>query len=488
MSAAPEPTPRSQPGPPVNRIGLFDATMVVIGGIVGSGIFIAPYVVARQVHTPLLILGAWVAGGAIALLGSFIWAELASLRPDVGGQYAYLRDAFHPLVGFLYGWALLLVIQTGGMAAVTITFARYFLELNGLRLPEWIVAVIAIALLTVVNCAGVRPGARAQSLLTILKIAAIAALVTAGILWMVAPRTVAAQLAQPSDHSLTPSSDSFSAFLSALIPVLFAFGGWQTANFIAAEVRDPRRNLPRALIYGVIGVILLYLAVNFVCVYVLGAQGLAATTTPASAVVRAAWGSTGARLIAVGIAVSALGFLSQSVLTAPRVYFAMADDGSFFRVVAHVNPRTGVPDVAIVLQSVWATVIALSGRFEQILNYVTSMDWVFFGLTALTVFVFRRRAILYSAGSRTRRDVSQLETDAGVDARHYTTSPAPESRNSKLETRFRTPGHPFTTIAFVIASFAVVINTVYRYPGNTLIGFAILLAGVPAYYIWRRTK
>jgi APA family basic amino acid/polyamine antiporter len=485
------------------RIGLFDATMVVMGGIIGAGIFMNPYVVARQVHTPLLILGAWIAGGAIALLGAFIWAELAALRPDVGGQYAYLRDGFHPLFGFLYGWVLLLVIQTGGMAVVAVTFARYFLELTGWPLPDWAVAVIALALLTIINCAGIRPGAKVQSALTVLKITAIAALIAAGASWMARPHAAIGKLStsqgritvastagnqnagvgtglRPVPQSATGQSPTgqspvatrsffgtLSSFLAAMVPVLFAFGGWQTVNFIAGEVREPRRNLPRALLWGVLGVIALYVAVNFVCVYVLGAGGLAETTTPASGVMRATWGAAGARLIALGIAVSALGFLSQSILTAPRVYFAMADDGAFFRSVAHVNPRTHVPDVAIILQSVWTVVIAISGRYEQILNYVTSMDWVFFGMTALTIFVFRRR-------------------DAGVAG---CTSSSLETRNLKLETGlFRTPGHPFTTAIFAIAAFAVVINTVYRYPENTLTGFAILLAGVPVYYIWRRTK
>lgn len=474
MSAAPEPTLDPESGSLVRRIGLFDATMVVMGGIIGAGIFMSPYVVARQVHTPLLILGAWIAGGLIALLGAFIWAELAALRPDVGGQYAYLRDAFHPVLGFLYGWVLLLVIQTGGMAVVAVTFARYFLELTRWPLPEWTVAVIALALLTIINCAGIRPGAKVQSALTVLKIGAIAALIAAGVWWIARPHALVGTLVagQPTTgpsaitpHAFLRSSDSFSSFLTAMVPVLFAFGGWQTVNFIAGEVREPRRNLPRALLYGVLGVVVLYVGVNFVCVSVLGAQGLAATTTPASAVMRAAWGAAGARIIALGIAVSTLGFLSQSILTAPRVYFAMAEDKAFFRTVAHVNPRTHVPDVAIILQSVWTVVIALSGRYEQILNYVTSMDWLFFGLTALTLFVFRGRP------------------------RPYTDKLSLETQSSRLETSvFRTPGHPLTTMAFVVAAFGVVINTVYRYPSNTLIGFAILLAGIPVYGFWRRRR
>jgi APA family basic amino acid/polyamine antiporter len=437
------------------RLGLFDATMIVMGGIIGSGIFMNPRVVAQQVHTPALILGAWVAGGLIALAGAFIYAELAALRPRVGGQYAYIREAYHPSAAFVYGWALLLVIQTGGMAAVAVTFARYFAELAGTRLGDKLVAAVALAVLTGVNSLGVRAGSTVQSVLMVLKIVAILALIAFGLF---APVTepVSADTAAASANS--PSIISFGA---AMVPVLFAYGGWQTANFIAGEMREPRKNLPRGLLIGVAGVVALYLSVNFVCVRVLGVEGLAAAATPASAVMRIALGETGARLIAIGITISTLGFLSQSILTAPRVYYAMAEDGLFFKHVGWVQSRTRVPVIAIALQGALAIVIALSGRYEQILNYVVSADFLFFGLTATCLFVFRRR-------------------EAGETGR---------SARSSDSRRFRVPGHPATTIFFVAASWLVVINTVYKYPENTLIGLAIVLSGIPAYLIWssRRT-
>jgi APA family basic amino acid/polyamine antiporter len=425
-------------------LGLFDATMVVMGGIVGSGIFINPYVVAQQVHTPFLILGAWIFGGVIGLLGAFIWAELAATMPEVGGQYAYLRAAYHPGVAFLYGWVLLLVIQTGGMAAVSITFARYFVELVQVGVPDWMVAVVALGILTLVNCLGVKTGGRTQSTLMVLKIIAISGLVLAGLL-----------TTRHSATQLVATGTSLGSFGAAMVPVLFAYGGWQTANFIAAEVKEPKKNLPRGLLIGVGGVILLYTAVNWVCVRVLGPQALAETGTPATAVMRIALGPKGVTFIAAAIAISTLGFLSQSILTAPRVYFAMAKDGLFFPAVARLNPRTHVPVVAIVLQSIWTIVIALSGRYEQILNYVVSMDFLFFGLTATTIFVFRRRA----AGK-------QLEASTG----------------------YRVPGHPFTTAIFVVICWWVVANTIYRYPQNTAIGFGLLLAGIPVYLLWSRNN
>ena len=326
------------------RLGLFDATMIVMGGIIGSGIFMNPSVVARQVKTPFLILGVWALGGLVALIAAFIWAELAALRPEVGGQYAYLRDAYHPLVAFLYGWGLLLVIQTGGMAAVAVTFARYFLELTKLPVSDSVVAVIALGALTLINCLGVRTGSTVQSVLMVLKILAILALIACG-LFLVVPQTETAAassalLDQPA------SFDLVTAVGAAMVPVLFAFGGWQTASFVAGEIRDAQKNLPRALLIGVSGVVLLYLAVNFVCLSVLGVAGLAATTTPASDVMRIALGQTGARAIAAGIAISTLGFLSQGMLTAPRVYFAMAKDQLFFKRVGQLHPQDAGADLS----------------------------------------------------------------------------------------------------------------------------------------------
>lgn len=435
---------QSQPGLS-RRLGLFDATMIVMGGIIGSGIFMNPYVVAQQVHTPFLTLGAWAFGGVVALAGAFVYAELAERRPHTGGQYAYFRDAYHPSLAFVYGWSLLLVIQTGGMAAVAVTFARYFVELTGIGLSDWIVALIALGTLTVINCFGVRVGSTVQNILMTLKIAAIVVLVICGF-----------ALAKPSDAPVTVlldrpvSLDLITAVGAALIPVMFAYGGWQTACFVAGELKSPQRDLPRGLLIGVLGVVLLYLSVNLVCIYVLGVDGLMQTKTPASEVMRIALGETGAKIIAIGIAISTLGFLSQSVLTAPRVYFAMAEDGLFFKRVAWVNPKTLVPVVAIVLQGVCAMIIAASGKYEQILNYVVSVDFIFFGLAATCIFIFRRR--------------------------------------DSEETKFKIPFHPYTTIFFIAACFFVVANTLYKYPENSLIGLGIMAVAVPVYFLWKAKK
>jgi APA family basic amino acid/polyamine antiporter len=426
------------------RLGLFDGTMLVMGGMIGSGIFMNPALVARQVHTSVLVLAAWVTGGIIALVGALIYAELANRLPHVGGQYAYLREAFHPLLGFLYGWVLLLVVQTGGMAAVTVTFASYFADLTGTRVPVTVIAFATLAALTVGNCLGVRSGSNIQSALMLLKVLAILMLVIAGF-WVVHP------FVRPPPMGYERISASLlSSFGAAMVPVLFAYGGWQTGCFVAGELKEPQRTLPRALLLGVVGVIALYTAVSFACVKALGVQELARTDIPASAVMRLAFGTPGAKAIALGITISTVGFLSQSVLTAPRVYFAMAQDGVFFRQLAWVHPRTRVPIFAIVLQSAWTMLILLSGSYAQILNYVTAMDWIFFGLTASCLFVLRRR------------DRSPAE--------------------------FRMPLHPVSTVLFCLVCWAVVANTIYRFPENTLIGMAVLISGIPVYFIWQKLQ
>ena len=436
------------------RLGLFDATMVVMGGIIGSGIFINPYVVAKLVHTPALILGAWIAGGVLALIGAFVYAELADRMPEVGGQYAYLRDAYHPAVGFLYGWVELFVIGAGGTAAVAVTFAKYFRELTQTTLSETLIAVVSVALLIIINCFGVRAGSGVQSVFMVCRILGVALVVVCGA-WFISRHSNL----RPVWHPLLDRPMSFdlvTVFGATMIPVMFAYGGWQTANYIASEIREPRRNLPRALLVGVLGVIALYVSVNFVYVFVLGPVGLANTTTPASAVMRNALGSLGARLIAVAITVSTLGFLSQSMLTYPRLYFAMANDRVLPKTFAWLDPRSRVPVLAIVLQGAVTIVVMLLGTFEQILNYVVVMDWVFFGLSASCLFVFRARE------------------------RH---SPVPDADAS---IRYRVPGHPWTTGLFVAAAWLIVVNTIYKHPQNAGIALCILFLGLPVYFLLQR--
>jgi APA family basic amino acid/polyamine antiporter len=429
------------------RLGVFDVTMIVMGGIIGAGIFVNPSVVAKQVHTPALVLGAWVIGGAIALIGAFVYAELAVLRPRVGGQYAYLRDAYHPMVAFLYGWTLLLVVQTGGMAGAAIIFGRYFGELTGLPIPEQAVAAITLGLLTAINCFGIRAGSNVQSALMITKLGAIAMLIGFG--WMIVAPAGSGLTTSPA----TAPANSWQGLAAAMVPVLFAYGGWQTASFVSGEMREPRRDLPRGLFIGVAGVIIIYVTVTYVCLHALGVAGLAQTSTPASEVMRRALGSRGAKLIACGIAISTVGFLSQSILTAPRVYYAMARDGVFFKAVGRVSKKARVPVIAIILQGVWAAIVAMTGKYDQILNYVVTIDALFFGLTGAALFIFRRRE--------------------------------PPARNDNF---VRVPWHPFTTGLFVLACWCLVFSTLLAAPFNAGIGVVILAIGALVYWFWARPR
>ncbi|HEY8468484.1 MAG TPA: amino acid permease, partial [Longimicrobiales bacterium] len=380
------------------RLGLFDGTMVVVGGIIGAGIFLNPAIVAQRVGAPGLILAAWALGGVVALLGSLCFAELGARRPEAGGGYVYLREALGPLPAFLYGWTLLLVINSGGIAAVGVTFASYTADLAGL--PASLVkplAIAAIAALTIINYVGIRPGATTQNVFTVLKLVALGGLILAGL-------TLAARAAGPvagagagearmGEAAAGPEGAlaAAGALGAALIPVLFAYGGWQNANFVAGEVRDPQRNLPRALLFGVGIVVATYVLANVAYVVTLGAGGLAASSAPAADTMRALLGPAGGTFITAGIVLSTFGFLNLSILAAPRVYQAMADDGLFFRWAARLHPRYRTPAGAILFQSAWAVVLLLSGTYGELLDWVVFGDWIFFGLVVVTLFVFRAR-------------------------------------------------------------------------------------------------
>ena len=431
---------------PRRQLGLFDATMIVMGGIVGAGIFANPSEVAHRIHTPFLILGVWVLGGFIAMCGAFIWAELATRLPGVGGQYLYLREAYHPSIAFVYGWGLLLVTQTGGMAAVAVIFASYFRGLTGINWGDGVLAAIVLLSLTAINCLGARAGSNIQNFLMLLKIAAIAALVTLGIALGGGSLKSEPLLGQPVSFGLLKSIGA------AMVPIAFAYGGWQTATFVAGEMRDARRDLSRGLLMGVAGVVALYLAVNVVCLRVLGPAGLDATNTPASNVMRVGLGERGAQWIAAAIAISTLGFLSQSMLTAPRVYYAMARDGLFFRSVGKLSGRSRAPVIAIVLQGIAAIVIACSGTYGEILNFAITVDFIFFGMTAASLFVLRSR---------------QVGAATAV---------------------YRAPGHPFTTILFVLSCAGIVGSAIVAAPGNSAIALCIMLSALPVYYWWSRFK
>jgi basic amino acid/polyamine antiporter, APA family len=431
-------------------LGPFDATMVVVGGIIGSGIFINPYLVAQQLDSSVLVLGAWVAGGAIALAGALAYAELGALFPKAGGQYAYLRDAYHPLAGFLYGWALLAVIETGAIAAVAIAFASYALRLVGR--PEVGPVPLALAtllLLSIVNYLGVKVGSRVLNVFVVLKVAALAVLIGAG--WL-SPATEGWWAAtRASDASGLATTAAFGV---ALVPILFAYGGWQNANYVAEEIKDPRKNLPLSLIAGTATVVLVYVLVNAVYLRALGLDGLAGTMTPAASAAERMFGRVGDKFVTAAIAISTFGFLDLAILAPTRVYYAMAADGTFLPALAKLHPRYRTPALAIAVQTAWACVLALTGEYGRLLNYVVFADWIFFGLTVGTLFVFRR-------------------------TRPLETRPADT---------FRAPGYPVVPVAFVIIAAAVVLSVVRADPWSALRGALLLVAGIPVFFWFTRRR
>ncbi len=409
--------------------------MLVMGGIVGAGIFRNPAVVAERAPSDAAVLAAWIVGGVVALLGAFVYAELSGLLPKSGGQYAFLSEGLHPLFGFLYAWALLFVIQTAATAAVAMTFASYLNQLLETKLPEGLTAALALLTIAAINLLGVRSGNRMQSALMMAKIVAIALLCLAGL------------AAVPSAATTPTRSVTSLGFMTALVPVMFAYGGWQTACFVAGEVKDAPRTLPRALLWGVVLVIVLYLSVSYVFVRALGASALAASTAPAADLLRSVWGAAGVKAVSAAVVLSTLGYISQAVLTAPRVIYAMAADRPQLSRLAWIDPRHGVPSLAIIAITLISAVIAVSGSYGQILDYAIFADYAFFGLTALSIFALRRR-------NQTRALV-------------------------------RIPGHPVTTVLFVLVCFAVSISAAAAAPRNAAIGAAILLVGAVVFFVLR---
>jgi basic amino acid/polyamine antiporter, APA family len=421
------------------RLGVWDATMVVVGGVIGSGIFLTPAAIARQTGSSAEQLLAWGFGGVLALIGAICYAELGARRPNAGGGYVNLREAFGLIVAFVYGWNMLVVNYSGSLAAVATVFVQYAAAACGVNVADpRPYAVAAIVFLAGVNWFGIRAGALTQNILTVLKLAAISALIAVGLVARGAPPLTAPP---PPIHPL--------AFGSVLLPVLFAYGGWAYVNNIAGEIREPQRNLPRALFFGMLLVAICYLLANLAYLLVLGHDGLAASSAPAADLMRKVFGETGARLIAAGIAISTFGFCNISLIGAARVFQAMGADGVFFRVAGHLHPRWRTPNIALLMMTGWACVLAWTGTFDQLLNYSTTGDWLGYAAVVATLFWYRRH-------------------------------------DSADTTPFRAPLFPLLPLVFIAAVLWVVGVTIYRHPNDAGMGALITFAGLPVYYVWRR--
>jgi basic amino acid/polyamine antiporter, APA family len=426
-------------------LSLFDMTMIAIGSSIGSGIFLTPALIAHQLDSPLWILGLWLVGGIMALCGALTYAELGAMLPRAGGVYGFLTEAYGGLAGFLYGWAYFLVVNTGALGALAIAFSTYFgyfvpLSANG----QLAVAIAGIILVTIINVLGVKAGGVFSDIFTVLKLAGIAILVGAGFFWGSSATT----------NFLTPISksggDLSSALTIAFVSILWSYGGWQHATFTSAEAKNPQRTVPRALILGASVVALVYVAANVAYMFLLSPLQIGNSPRVAADALSAVMGPIGGTIISLTIFVSTFGTTGIYTLTAPRIYYAMANDGVFFKKVAEVHPRFQTPMFAILSQSVWAIVLLLFwGTYEKLISYVVFTDWIFFALAAYSVFVLRRKQPLASRP-------------------------------------YRTLGYPITPIIFITIAVWFVVTTLVERPAESWAGLAFLALGIPVYYYWKR--
>jgi basic amino acid/polyamine antiporter, APA family len=427
------------------RLTWFDLVLIGVGGAIGSGIFRAPSEVAAALPSPAWILAAWMLGGVMTLAGSLTFAELGAEMPRAGGQYVWLTEAYGRLVGFLYGWAYFVVVVTGALAALAIVFAEYVgffvpLGMTGTK----VVAVSALVVLAGVNILGVRIAASLGGALTLVKLGALAAIAFVG--------------AWKGTGPSWQSHPHLGGLGAALIGVLWSYGGWQHASFAASEAKNARRDVPRAMIVATAIVTLTYMLANMAYLRLLPLDAIIASPHVASDAVEAAIGRAGGAMVAVAIAASAFGTASIFTLTTPRVYWAMAESGLFFRSVAELHPRWRTPVRGILLQTSWAVVLVLAwGTFESLVAYVLFVDWILFGLTGAAVFVLRRR----------RRGPPRVASG---------------------ESGYRVPLYPLVPLVFVGTSAWFVASTLHDQPTQAIAGMGLLALGLPVFFLWERKK
>lgn len=424
-----------------------DLVLLGVGTVIGSGIFLVPAIVLREVDGSLGAAAlVWTVGGLLSLLGALTYGELGAMKPDAGGLYVYIRDAFGPFVAFLYGWGLFFVIASGSLATLMVAFATYLREFYPIgALTSRAIVVAALAAIAAVNVRGARASADAQNWMTVAKVTAIVALSVA---FIVSGHGVAAANGHwwPSQVGRAATGAGVS-----MVAVLWAFEGWQYVTFSAGETTDPQRTFPSALATGTAAIVAIYLLANVGYLAALGPSGMRAAERVASQSADVSLGPWAAKAITIAILLSIASAANGLTLTAPRVYFAMARDGLFFQRLARIHPRFETPAFAIVSSSVWAAVLAISGTFEQLLTYVVFSAWIFYALGAAALFYYRRAE--------------------------------PDMRRP-----FRVPGYPVTPAVFILSALAVVISTLISQPGRAAVGLGILLAGTPAYAIWRRRR
>lgn len=447
----------------LRRLGLLDTSFLVIGAVVGSGIFMTPGLIAAGLPSPGLLLTVWLAGGLVTLCGALSFAELGAMYPQAGGQYVYIREAYGPTAAFLFGWAFFGFIMCGGLAALAVAFAEFLgsfvpqlstghllfrIEAAGLSYSlsaGQVVAALSILALTFVNSFGIRSGAIVQNLLTVFRLGTVAALVGLGVLFGVKAGGV-------NFHPLFPPGPPFPAILTplglAFVAVFWTYDGWYSVNCTAGEIRDPERTIPRGLTLGVLAVTVVYVLVNFVYLLALPLEKISGVVRVGELAASALFGGGGAALFSALVMVSVFGCLNANILFGPRVFYAMARDGHFFRAMGRLGARSRVPTGALWGQAAWSSVLCLSGTYQSLYEYMVFALLLFFAATGLAVFVLRHK-------------------------RPGTPRP------------YRTWGYPAVPLVFIVMCLAVFSSIVISQPLKSAAGAGLLLAGFPVYLVWK---
>ncbi|HEY8224947.1 MAG TPA: amino acid permease [Pyrinomonadaceae bacterium] len=429
-------------------LGLRDLIFLTIGSVIGSGIFLVPAAVVRQVDGFIVpALAVWLVGGVLSLLGALTYSELGAMKPASGGIYVYIRDCFGALPAFLFGWTLFFVISSGAVAALAVAFSAYIGEIVPMKpLIAKMVPVFIIATVATVNVLGTRASADLQNWTTATKVVGIL-LMSFALLWL-------GRGFQGSGASLLPNqynASLASGFGLSMIGVLWAYEGWQFVTYSSGEVVNAKRNLPLGLLIGTAALVAIYLIANLGYIAALGAVGLANSERVAATAVGNTLNPTAAKAVAVMILISIFSATNGIMLTAPRVYYAMARDRLFFQRLATVHPRLKTPAFAIVAGALWSAILAVSGTFDQLLTYVVFIGWIFYGMAAASVFVYRKR-------------------------------------QPELLRPYRVPGYPVTPILFIVAAVALVLNTIITQPTRAAVGLGVVMLGAPAYLIWNAKR
>ncbi len=420
----------------------FDLIMIAIGSTIGSGIFLTPAIIANSIHSPALILLVWLGGGILILCGALTFAELGALMPKAGGVYVFLSESYGKPVGFLYGWAYFLVVNTGGIAALSVaftTYLAYFFPMSPVALK--LTAVCGIFILTVINVMGVKSGSIFSDVFTVLKLIGIFGVIAVGFIFGSGSVT---------NFSFDMPSGVTGGLAVAMVGVLWSYGGWQHATYAAGEAKNAKKDVPVAMIIAALSVTAIYVAINIAYMFLLPVNTIANSPSVAADAVKTVLGPVGGGIIAMAIFISTFGTAGIYTLTAPRIYFAMANDGIFFPQIAKIHPKYRTPYNAIIIQSTWAVLLILFwGTFENLISYVVFTDWIFFALAAASVFIFRKK-------------LPQAKRD------------------------YKTLGYPFTPLLFIGVATWFVINTLIEKPEQAIAGLIMLGLGLPVYYYWNK--